>query len=468
MREILVYSLGLAGVQMLVSYMNTYQSQFYNSTMGANFTVVAVILLAAKVISAFIDPFIGRAIDRSHFKSGRLRPFVLIGDAAFSVLTLLIFIAVPLSGAAKYVYIFIMILLWSVAMSLTDIPTQGLLSVMSPRADDRNKTAGIANIVKGFGFAGCYVIVPIVCAILGTGSGQMKQKEYLVSTIFMVAVAALFIYLIYPNVKERVPYSGETVTTKEMLTILRDNKPLRQVFISQLLGFGRAMAGTIQVQAAAALFGPVVLGSFVISGENSGVIMGASCAVSSMIISVISPIMNKKIGEKKVFLIFAVYALVVNTIVFVLYLMGLTSPLSLIICLFFVGAGYGPQAFLPLVMIPECADYYELQTGKRTDGIHFAVLSLANKLSTALCVAVGLAMVGLSGYSTGVEITSSMRNIIYAAYVLIPGISSFAAMIPIFGYKLVGPEKERLHAALAQKRAAQTAAAAGSEDEDKE
>jgi Na+/melibiose symporter-like transporter len=444
-REIVAYSLGLAGVQVLVSYMNSYQAQFYKATMGADLAFVGFILLAAKVISAFIDPFIGQMIDKSHFKMGKLKPFVLIGLVAFSILTVAIFIAVPLHGFAMYAYIFVMFLLWSVAMTLTDIPTQGMLSVMSPDIGDRNKTAGVANVIKGGGFVACFVIVPAVCMLLKTGDNPMGQKEYIVSTLFMVVLAFALIMLLFFNVKERVVYNNSTVTTKEMFHMVKDNKPLMLVFLSQIFGFGRGMSATIQVQAAAALIGTVSLtDKIMITGENAGLIMGMGCAISTTICGCLMPLINKKWGEKKTFIVFAIYGFVVCTASFILYISGVTSIWSLLICLFVVGFMYGPHSFLPLVMVPDCIDYYELKTGKRTDGIHFAVLSLANKLGAALCVAGGLIIVGISGYAPGCEITQRMRDIIYAAYVLVPGISCITAMLPILGYKLVGKEKQRI------------------------
>ena len=237
-----------------------------------------------------------------------------------------------------------------------------------------------------------------------------------------------------------------------MFRMVKENKPLMLVFLSIVLGCCRSMSAIIQVQAAAAVIGTVKIGDFVLSGENAGLIMGLGAPVGTAISSALMPYFNNKWGEKKTFIVFAVYGFVVCTASFLIYLAGVTSILSVVICLFFVGFMYGPHSFLPLVMVPDCVDYYELKTGKRTDGIHFSVLSLANKLSAALGVAIGLAMIGFSRYSAGAaEYSVFTKNVIYGTYVWLPGISCILSMIPIFWYKLTGDEKRRVASELAMR-----------------
>ena len=51
--KIVVYSVGIFGIQLLIGYINTYQSQFYTSVLAADLTKCALIILIAKIISSF-------------------------------------------------------------------------------------------------------------------------------------------------------------------------------------------------------------------------------------------------------------------------------------------------------------------------------------------------------------------------------------------------------------------------------
>jgi sugar (glycoside-pentoside-hexuronide) transporter len=443
MKEILVYSFGLFGLQCIIGYLNSYQAQFYNKTMAGDLAIIGIIMLFAKLISSFADPVIGNLIDKSHFKSGKLRPFILMIVIPFMILTILIFIKVPLRGVALYIYIFITSTLWSIGMSFADIPSSGLLSMLSPDPMERNKIAGISTFIKSIGFSGCYVIVPVICFITKSEGGAIGEKEFLFSAIVISVLGTFLLSLIYFVNKERVPYQSNRTSIKEMFFILKDSKPLRIILFSALLGFGRNMSMAVQMQAAHSLVGTITIFGKQIGGENTIVILGATSAVASVISMIITPLLTKKIGEKKTFIYMALYGLLACSIAYIVYVSGITSLVSMLICLFFVGLMYGPHGFLPLVMVADCVDFYEWKTGKRTEGVHFAVLSLSIKISTALSVASGLIIIGLSGYNAANEVFSvKTKNIVYAAYILLPGIFCLLSMIPILFYKLTGEQKK--------------------------
>lgn len=453
MSEILVYSFGLFGVQAIFGYLNGYQAQFYNKTMAADLAVVGVIMLVARLISSFADPFIGNLMDKSHFKSGKLRPFILISSIPFMLLTVVIFITVPFRGVGLYIYMFITYSLWCISMSFADIPSQGMLAMLTPDPAERNKVAGVSNFVRNVGLSASFVIVPVVCILTQSENGAIGAKEYIVSAIFIAVLGSVLLSLIYFFNKERVPYKQSSATIKEMFFMIKDNKPLMLLLLSALLGFGRSMAMGIQAQAAHALIGDINIGGTVIGGENTILILGGTAGIATAIGMALVPIMTKKLGEKKTFIIFSVYGAVAAGVAYAVYALGITSILSIVIMLFFVGLMYGSHTFLPVVMVSDCVDYYELKTGKRTEGVHFAVLTFSIKVTMAMSVAVGLIFVSLSGYNANAtEFSMKTKNVIYMAYVLVPGISCVLSMLPILSYKLVGKEKERIAKELAERR----------------
>ena len=104
---------------------------------------------------------------------------------------------------------------------------------------------------------------------------------------------------------------------------------------------------------------------------------------------------------------------------------------------------FGTHGYAPLVMLSDTVDYREMTTGKRTEGLQYSVLSLSVKLANAFSVAVGVFIVGLSGYvgtMTFAEVTPAMRNTVMGAYWLIPGVCVGLTLIPVLFYKLDRPE----------------------------
>lgn len=461
-----VYGLGIFGLQFFIGYINTYQSQFYTSVFGANLMVVAVIILTAKLISALADPFIGNLVDRCDFKSGKMRPFVLFSAFPIAILTTVMFVAIPFkTKGGMYAYITFTTVLWNIAMSFADIPSQGMLAVLSPRAEERNAAAGITNILRSIALGAPSVVVPVICILTKSPGGAITKKEYLLTALFVLVVGLTLYLLIYFCNRETVPSQSNRLSLKDMFGELKNNKMLLIVFLTFMLGFGRNMAMGIGVQAAAVLLKngiDVSIGSFHYraAGENLPWLIGLTGGIGGMVSIFASPFINQKWGEKKTFIVFAVYGVVVCVLSFVLYVLGIPALRTLwaiLVYNFFVSFMCGPNGYLPMVMVSDIVDYREWQTGKRTEGTQFAVLSLSNKISNALSVACGIFVVGASGYFGGISpsaITDRMQNIVFSALILIPGVCNFLAAIPVFFYKIDGKTKKIVQKALAERRAA--------------
>ena len=454
LKEVIGYSLGLFGFQAIVGYLNSYQAEFYGASMGADLAVIGVLLLVVKVLSAVFDPIVGNLIERKNNKRGKLKPFILYSLFPLAAMTIVIFIEVPFRGIPLYVYIFFTFLLWSLAMTLGGVPSQGIASVLTPNPTERTNVVSIANTLKSVGFAAAYVVVPVACIIMPDGSQvfgyegakdtPISSKEYLLAAaIIGILGCAMFSLIVFWN-KERVPYESQKMSFGDMFRALRENKPFMMVIISYFLGFGRQMAMGIQIQAANALLG----------GQNLIVVLGITTAIGSVISMAITPVLIKKLGERNVFIGMSLYGFVISMITF---FVGIENKWLMFPCLFLIGLQFGAVTLMPMIMTADCVDWYELKTGKRTEGTAYAVLSLTIKVCLAMGTALGLVIVQLSGYSvdayTGVTVLGdNTQTIIYFAYTALPGIFSLLAALPMFKYDIVGQKKLDIARQLQEKR----------------
>lgn len=456
-KSMLIYAFGIFGIQLFIGYINTYQSQFYTSMFGADLMAVAVIILVAKITSSLADPFIGNLIDRSNFKMGKMRPFILISAFPLAFLTTLMFVVIDFkTNTGMYIYITITTLLWNIAMSFADIPSQGLLALLSADAEERNKAAGVANFLKSIALSVPSVAVPVICVITKSENGAITSKEYLIAAIaFGIIGLSLFLLIPFFN-KEAVPSTSSRMSIKEMAKELKENRMLMILFLSFMLGFGRNMAMGIGVQAGAVLLKDgVTLPIFgFMAGENLAWLIGLTSAISATIFIILSPAINKKWGEKKTFIVFAIYGGIVCLTATILFLTGVPifrSLWAILLYQLFIGASFGPHGYLPMVMVSDIVDYREWRTGKRTEGTQFAVLSLSIKISNALSVAIGIFIVGAAGYNAEkiaqglITITTTMQNWIFLAYIGIPGICTLLSIIPMTRYKINFKVKEQMY-----------------------
>lgn len=461
-KEIAAYSLGLFGFQAIVGLLNSYQAEFDGSILGANVSVVAILILIAKIVSAVADPVVGNLVDRSNSKLGKFKSMIVYSIAPLLIFTAVVFIKVPFKGAGLYVWIFLTYLVWSIAMTMGDVPSQGIASALTPNPTERTNVVSISNTFKQIGFSACVVIVPIVCLIVPEGSkvfvksGEtdtpMISTEYFF-TALLTAIFGCALFALIPLInKERVTNaSSEQTNFRDMLNALKNNKPFMLVIISYFLGFGRQMAMGIQVQAAT-----VILGS-----QNLVAVLGIVTAVGSMISMALCPFLIKKMNEKNAYILLSVYGFAASIFSFIIGHFWFKSPDSTVLTvlfyasLFLIGLQFGAVTLMPMIMTADTVDYYEYETGKRMEGACYSILTLTIKVCLALGTAVGLIFVQASGYYDSLEagsFTTGTKDIIFFAYTALPGILALLSIIPMFKYDIVGDKKAKISAELAKRR----------------
>lgn len=481
-KEIAAYSLGLFGFQAIVGLLNSYQAEFDASILGADIAVVGILILVAKIISAVADPIVGSMVDKSKSKLGKFKSMIIYSIIPLLVMSAVVFIDVkpfydvtdgkPVAHFSAYIWIFVTYLIWSIAMTMGDVPSQGIAAALTPNPTERTNVVSISNTFKQIGFSACVVIVPIVCLIVPNGSkvfvksGEtdtpMIAPEYFwVAVLTAVLGCALFALIPLINKERVVTESNEKTTAKDMFRALKDNKPLMLVIVSYFLGFGRQMAMGIQVQAA-----NVLLGS-----QNLVAVLGIVTAVGSMISMALCPVLIKKLDEKKAYILLSVYGFAASVFSFVVGHFWFLNPKSMVLTilfyasLFLIGLQFGAVTLMPMIMTADCVDYYEHKTGKRMEGAAYSVLTLTIKVCLALGTALGLVFVQISGYAdtlnditngvAGAAFTTKTKDIIFFAYTVVPGILALLSIIPMFKYDIVGEKKNKISQELAQRRSAE-------------
>ncbi len=469
-KEIAAYSLGLFGFQAIIGLLNSYQAEFDASILGADIAIVGILILVAKIISAVADPVVGNIVDRSKSKLGKFKSMIIYSIAPLLILTAVIFIDVPFktNSAVTYVWIFVTYLLWSIAMTMGDVPSQGIAAALTSNPDERTNVVSISNTFKQIGFSACVVIVPIVCLIIPGGSQvfgfegdtdtPMTGSEYFwVAVLTSVLGCALFALIPIINKERVVVKSNEKTTVKDMLGALKNNKPLKLVIISYFLGFGRQMAMGIQVQAA-----NVILGS-----QNLVAVLGIVTAVGSMISMALCPILIKKLNEKKAYILLSVYGFASSIFSFIIGHFWFSNPQNTALTvlfyasLFLIGLQFGSVTLLPMIFTADAVDFYEYETGKRMEGTAYSILTLTIKVCLALGTALGLVFIQFSGYSetvaqiaqgTAAGFSNSTKDIVFFAYTAMPGILALLSIFPMLKYDLYGEKKAKITAELQKRR----------------
>ena len=182
-----------------------------------------------------------------------------------------------------------------------------------------------------------------------------------------------------------------------------------------------------------------------------------------MISMAITPVLIKKLGEKVTYLALSIYGFVISIVAYLVYAYTSAPQIVMYIFLFLIGLQFSAVTLMPMIMVADCVDYYEYETGKRKEGPVYALLSLTIKVCLALGTALGLIFVGKSGYNDAISaaggaaeviFSTDTKNMIFFAYTAMPGILALLSAIPMFRYDLYGEKKKMISEELQKRRAA--------------
>ena len=457
-----MYAVGTYGLQAIFGFVSSFQAEFWNkmySALDKNIIFgCAIVLFVSKLISSLLDPIIGVWIDR---KGANL--FTLVRESIFPLacLTVFLFFYIPFDAvggkAAMYVYITLVSVLWSIAMSFAEIPMQSIISYLSKNEEGCQRLAAVTNIAKSIGQGAPPILVTILMLLVDKlrGAGNTSDAMYyLINAAFVTALGAILMALLSGKKSSRISSKAvnteKTVSLLQMLEKLRENRNVRIVFLINVLGFARAMSNAILLQANGAFIGKVELfGNTFDTTTNATWIPYLFGSVSGTAAMFIVPIINKRLKEKKTYILFSVLDFIFSMAAYAFYILQPANSnmrygnnaMYMIMTFSFIGSFLmGVNQFIPISMTAKIAHYDSKKNGTDYESAPYAVLTMSVKLGIALSAFVGFMIVGASGYNQLVfqsgDITPKMQNTIMFAFMALPGISTLLSAFPAFFFKL--------------------------------
>jgi Na+/melibiose symporter-like transporter len=213
----------------------------YNAEIG----VINALFIVFLIWDGINDPLFGIILEKCHLKTGKFRPWILIGGILNSIVVALLFCVRP-HGWAFVAYWAIFYFLWDGVFTLNDIGYWSMLPSMTSDEKKRKEITTLMSIFVSLGSFGMYA----VCSLLP--SAQNYTWIYTMIAIpscilFGLSQIAVFFFC---KEKKRDPKQEEVsqkTTLKDLFLVVKKNKPLRSSVIailvyytgsSMMIGFG--------------------------------------------------------------------------------------------------------------------------------------------------------------------------------------------------------------------------------------
>lgn len=423
---------------MLVLYLNSYYTQ------GLSIGVLAfnIITLGSKVIDAFTDILMGIVVDKTNMKSGKARPYLMIGAIPLgltAVLTFLLPTIVKNESILMLTFAFLTYNLISTAYTIVNTPLSALLPSLSSDPKERNILVTYRMVMAAIGSACVQIFAPLL--LKQFDSDHNTYSYFWVMLIFAIP-AVILLFVSFANTREIVkPANQEKMHVKDGFRAINGQYILLVVtMFIYLIGFAIKQAGVVYYYQ----WYVGDIGDMPYSALQSiqGIVTSIFMPVGQLTIPFFCSIM----GKKNSCIVMNIAALVAN----VLFLFSGTNVPLILISTAILWFALGYLMGMRFSLLADVIEYTELKTGIRAAGFLSCFDSFLAKLTFAFN---GMIMVGLmnaGGYNPALSVQSdTTKFFIQIGFTVVPIICIIITIIlfMIFKFDKELPELKKQHEA---------------------
>ena len=421
--EKLAFALGSTGKDMLLGLSNLLLF-FYTDVFGIAAATAGSIFLIARIIDAFTDLFIGYAIEHTHTKWGKMRPYILYGAIPFAAFSALIFMKPDLAEDGKIAYAFITYTIYMVLYSLVSIPHAGLNALMTRDVKEMARLSGLLIVGSSIGML---IATSGTMAIVAQASSP--SEGFKLAGVIISILGAIFLLICFAKTRERVVENnadaGEKITLLFAAKFVFRNAPLlllSSMYVLTMIGMMSRVTTLLYYckynLGSEELFGPlnlagmviglaltVIVANYLLSRFDKKIVLGGASVAYILFNGMLYCIPSASLGMTEV------VAAISLSIVSVLILCHWS-------------------------MLPDVVEYSAWRLGLRGDGIIYAVFNFLQKLAMAIGGALAGWLLASSGYIPNVVQTESALQSILCLQIIVPSIASVLTLVILMIYPL--------------------------------
>ena len=390
------------GMSMTFYSLITLVSYAANVNYGIAMGLAGVLLTGSRIFDGVIDPAIALMIDRFDARRGKIRLFTSVGWVIRSLAALLLFVWAGGGGVPLFITLY---LLYIVGSSVCDIAGNMMPPVIT--TDPRQRP-----IVGVWGTIYAY-LVPMVLMVVSNAvllpmfGGQYSSQMLATCALVYIPISFVFMLLSFVGIKdvdvaenfESLTASEEKVGIKDMLRLLKDNRPF-QMYILHCVSAKLSQQTMGQAIVTTILFG-ILVGNI-----GLATIVTAVTSLPSIIFAILSGKFCGTYGSRKV----AVFAMIVGSMLSVItiaycYSIDMLSisqskaPMIIFFgLLFLINACKMCITTADTAMRSDVVDYELLRSGKYLPGVVTATYNFIDQFVTSLGTTIAAVGVSLVGY----------------------------------------------------------------------
>ncbi|MDR2538540.1 MAG: MFS transporter [Bifidobacteriaceae bacterium] len=415
-KERVAFIIFMAGCGVFDQFIGSYL-QLYLTNIGITAVTVGVLFIIVRTWDAINDPLFGLIVDRFKFKSGRFVPWLKTASFLLPIFTIFMF-AIPsdLPYWFKVGWALLAFLLYDVGYTIGGVPIYSMTSAMTDQVWERTHL-----ISRGTLFV---ALAALVLAIVGP---QLYLNfGWLVAGIVIAVVGGLLL-IWFPRVAQERYTNKDTseVNLKSLANYIKGNRYLWIYFIALTVLNISATTQAIAPYVAEHCLGDPALVSILVLALVAPMLLAAA----------VVPALSKRFDRFHMLITFYAATGIISALS---YFLGYSNPILFYSCLALKGICWGFVLVIQLTFTGDVIEYGEFTSGKRMQGITYAIQSFTFKLFNAIAAAGAMFILGFAGFVSGANVSQTPFTVdtIWFLFTLFPAIGICIGIPVMLLYKL--------------------------------
>jgi GPH family glycoside/pentoside/hexuronide:cation symporter len=396
----LLYGAGDIGFSLTSTILGVYFAIFLTDVVGLAPGIAAGAILVGRVWDFVNDPIIGHISDRTRTRWGRRRPFLLFGSVPFAAAFVMLWWRPPIdSQIGLAVYYACAYLLFDTSATFAYMPYFALTPELTADYDERT---ALTSYRMFFSIFGSLLAFTIPLMIIGGFRPQNADRVLTMGLVFAV-ISMIPLLLTFAGTRER--EHNMELSRPNLLTSLRAayrNRPF--VFGAVIFLFTWVCISILETTLLFFL-------KYIVNREAQSDLLMGSIFVSAIIALPFWEFVSRKWDKRRAYIFGVAFWAVVQV---VLITLNPSTSMSLLfgLCVL-AGIGVGAAHVLPWSIIPDAIEWDEYETGQRHEGMFYSLVTLTQKVASAVAVPLVLLLLEVTGYvpNAGIQPASTMLGI---------------------------------------------------------
>ncbi len=362
---------------------------FYTDIMKISPAYIAALFLITRIADAFLSPAFGILVDKVTTPWGKYKPWLILGALLTGIFGWFTYTNFNLGPTGNLIYATITYVLYSLVFNVGGAPALALIPAMTKRIDDRASIGQISFFLAIIGAMVAQIGVQPLYKLLGGGNDAKGFSIIMGIVAIITIVVAIFQQRV---LKERyLIQTSETRKGPSIKTMFKAVLTNKTAIIVYLYVFALNLSNGIRSGASIYYF------KYYFHNDNLLAITGIVAILPTMLGVMLSTVVSKRLGIKKLLIIASVVNIASMFLVMFLPSSGTGVTMYMVLlCLLslFTGLATPVQG----TMMPAAMDYTEWKTKLNINAFMGSFQSFLTTLGSALSGSITAGVLYVAGY----------------------------------------------------------------------